>query len=179
MKKTKANFQSPLHLACSDDPMRPVMQYIFFENGYAYATNVHIAVKQSLDDYCDVIEKEKLNGHAIYKAAFAQILKFPMVVATEEGVECINDDYKVLFRYADKDMVRPNLERAIGEFKRGSVDCIGLRPHLFGLVDKVLKHWHNGARVEFQDRYKAMKVTYPDYPNQEAYIMPYDLKDVE
>ena len=80
---------------------------------------------------------------------------------------------------ADKDMVRPNLERAIGEFKRGSVDCIGLRPHLFGLIDKVMKHWHNGARVEFQDRYKAMKVTFPDYPNQEAYIMPYDLKDVE
>lgn len=133
MEKTKANFQTPLHLACSDDPCRPVMQYIFFENGYAYATNGHIAVKQSLDDYCDVIEKEKLNGHAIYKTAFAQILKFPMAVATEEGVECINDDFKVLFRYADKDMVRPNLERAIGEFKRGVLIVSACAPIYSGL----------------------------------------------
>lgn len=36
MKKEKRNFIIPLHLACSNDELRPSMHYIYFDNdGYA------------------------------------------------------------------------------------------------------------------------------------------------
>lgn len=171
-KKQKRNFKTPLHLACSSDELRPVLGFVFFENGYAYATNGYIGIKQSLE-YCDVVNCQELNNHAIHRSAFAKIIKYPMAVATKEGIECSDRNIKVLFRYTDMELIRPNLEKCVKDLKSESVYSLALYPHLFALAEKTL--YHNGtlpAVVEFNGKYKAMRVTYKDIPNQEAYIMP-------
>lgn len=171
-KKQKRNFKTPLHLACSSDELRPVFGFVFFENGYAYATNGHIAIKQSLE-YCDVVNCQELNNHAIHSSAFAQIIKYPMAVATQEGIECSDQKVKVLFRYTDMELIRPKLEECVKDLKCEAVYSIGLCPHLFALAEKILYHDETlPAVVEFNGENKAMRVTYKDSPNQEVYIMP-------
>lgn len=67
-----------LHKACSDGNLRPAMQYIAFKNGYAYATNAFVAVRADLRDISALSPEEiqKLNGYAIHKDQYAELLKF-------------------------------------------------------------------------------------------------------
>lgn len=41
-------FTTNIHLACGTDDLRPIMSHICFRNGYAYATDAHVLVKQCL-----------------------------------------------------------------------------------------------------------------------------------
>ena len=54
MSKEKSNFATPLHLACADDEIRPALECVHFIDGFAYATDGSILVKQSLKEYCNV-----------------------------------------------------------------------------------------------------------------------------
>ena len=51
---------------------RPVMEYIFFENGYAYASDSHILVKVPLIHITTLDEESRnlLNGHGIHSPLF-------------------------------------------------------------------------------------------------------------
>lgn len=46
--ETKNNFNKKvqMHLACSKDDYRPETQCIFFNNGFAYATDTHILYRK-------------------------------------------------------------------------------------------------------------------------------------
>lgn len=170
------NFKTPIHLACNTNDLRPAMWYVFFEGGYAYATNGRLAIKQSLcKEYCAVRNKDKLNLKCIHKDAFAKIMQFPIAIAKENGIECTDGNITVLFNYGPEDIKRPNLEKAvIKKFKVDTVKAINLNIEYFALAKRCLYHEeHKKARVEFQGVEKALRVTYPDFPNQEAYIMPF------
>lgn len=43
-----------LHKACADDEYRPAFSYVYFRNGYAYATNAHIAVRAKVEDISNI-----------------------------------------------------------------------------------------------------------------------------
>lgn len=68
--KTRHNFNKDLRmdLACSrNDYFRPVFSYIHFKDGYAYACDTHILVKNKLSE-CSTFtdeEIEKLDGKFI------------------------------------------------------------------------------------------------------------------
>ena len=70
-----------LHKACANDEFRPAMHYICFRNGYAYATDGHIAVRASLDAICALSEEErnKLNGYLIHKKQYEMLLKYSTI----------------------------------------------------------------------------------------------------
>lgn len=77
-----------LHKACADDLLRPAMQYVAFKNGYAYATNSFVAVKANLRDisalgYEDI---QKLNGYAIHKDQYAELLKFSEIEVLDGSI---------------------------------------------------------------------------------------------
>lgn len=176
MKSKRANFRTPLHIACSKNVYRPALQYVFFENDFIYATNGHIAVKLSFD-YCDVIDKEKLNGKALHETAYAKILKFPFAQATEEGVLCWDENIKVTFRYAEG-VVRPNLEKAIEGCCEEAVSKIGINPDNLAFVSKCLCHrGEERVRMMFSGKEKAITIEYPNHPNQWAYVMPMTLNE--
>lgn len=77
-----------LHKACADDLLRPAMQYVAFKDGYAYATNAFVAVKANLRDISALQEEDiqKLNGYAIHKDQYAELLKFSEIEVREGSI---------------------------------------------------------------------------------------------
>ena len=77
MKEIINNFSKRHQIwkACATDEIRPVMNYIYFENGYAYASDSHVLVRIpfSLLSYFDPEDAKKLNGHGIYGPAYKLI----------------------------------------------------------------------------------------------------------
>lgn len=85
-----------LHKACANDDLRPAMHYICFKNGYAYATDAHIAVRARLDAICALSEEErnKLNGYLIHKNQYEMLLKYNTIEIGEGVITCIDPESK-------------------------------------------------------------------------------------
>ena len=94
----RVNFhkQFQLHKVCANDGLRPVMNYVFFHNGYAYATDAHVAVKAKLEDICNFPPEqiEMLEGYLLHRKHFELILKanfvqVEKVIDKETGSETV------------------------------------------------------------------------------------------
>ena len=85
-----------LHKACANDDFRPAMHYICFKDGYAYATDAHIAVRASLDAICALSdeEKAKLNGYLIHKSQYEMLLKYSTIEIGEGTITLIDPESK-------------------------------------------------------------------------------------
>lgn len=175
-KKVKMNFISDLHLACSNDDMRPTLACIHFYGGYAYASNAHMLVKQPLS-LSSIENVEALEGKAIHKDIFKAIRRTNYVKATEEGVECTDKNgAKIFFEYA-KDVTPLNYDAVIPTDKtHEEVLNIGVNPVLFGLLPKVMA---GGGQVKltFNGQSSAILVhpKVEGYGDELAIIMPMSL----
>ena len=85
-----------LHKACANDDIRPSMQYICFKDGYAYATDAHIAVRASLQAICALSDEEtaKLNGYLIHKSQYEMLLKYSTIEIGEGTITLIYPESK-------------------------------------------------------------------------------------
>ena len=85
-----------LHKACASDDLRPAMHYICFKDGYAYATDAHIAVRASLDAICALSdeEKAKLNGYLIHKSQYEMLLKYSTIEIGDGTITLIDPETK-------------------------------------------------------------------------------------
>lgn len=93
MAKKKVEFlgfykEYKLHKACNDDQVRPAMQYVAFKGGYAYATDAHVAVKANLRNISalEFEDIQKLNGYAIHKDQYAELLKFSEIEVRDGSI---------------------------------------------------------------------------------------------
>ena len=96
MAKIRYNFnpQYKLHKACCKDALRPALQHIFFKDGYAYASDAHIAVRAKVADITDNLDAtslDLLNGYAIHSDDFQKLLKYDSIIIEKEGVIRIED----------------------------------------------------------------------------------------
>ena len=96
MAKIRYNFnkQYQLHKACDKSGMRPALEHIFFKNGYAYASDSHIAVRAKVADITDNLDEtsiDLLNGYAIHSDDFQKLLKYDSIIIEKEGVIRIED----------------------------------------------------------------------------------------
>lgn len=85
-----------LHKACANDDLRPAMHYICFKDGYAYATDAHIAVRASLEAVCALSDEErnKLNGYLIHKNQYEMLLKYSTIEIGEGTITLIDPESK-------------------------------------------------------------------------------------
>lgn len=130
-KKIK-NFRTPLHSICGNDDLRQALQYVYFENGFAYATDAYKIMKSALSLH-DFTEEESrlMNGKFIHKSAFAKLFKYNHVTATETGFSCIKNDVKCDIYYSDFDGKYPNCENLLQNYiEKGSSEIkqIGINP---------------------------------------------------
>ena len=70
-----------LHKACANYELRTAMNYICFNNGYAYATTAHIAVRANLHNISALSDEDiaKLNGYLIHKDQYEMMLKYSTI----------------------------------------------------------------------------------------------------
>lgn len=91
MKNGTLNFKKDFQLwkACANDPVRPVMEYILFKDGYAYASDAHVLVRVPLEE-CTTFEEDQralLDDCLIHRSMLKYIVGFDIVLVkkTDDG----------------------------------------------------------------------------------------------
>lgn len=169
----KQTFKTKLYEVCSNDELRPVMMGIHFINGFAYASDGHMVVKQSLE-YQTIQGIEFLNGKSIHKDNYKAIMGFEVAVCNDDGVECADSDGRVAFyEYFDlKGTSVPDFDTVLKPTGQKSIEFIGINPDYLNKIGKAL-HVPSGAiRLQFQGVDKGILIDTPEIENQWAMLMP-------
>lgn len=163
MKKQRQNFTRDLSIACSTDELRPVLNHVYFKDGYAYATDAHILIKQSLE-YHTIIGKDNLEGRYLHRHIFKCIYGYTIAEATPDGVEC-TDKYgnKVLFRYSEfGDSKYPNADLVLDQFKPTQCERVAFGMYNLDKVRKLLYNENPDASVRFEFGEGAKSILKPN-----------------
>lgn len=169
------NFAAPIQLACADDPLRPIMECVHFMNGFAYASNAYLLIKQSLE-YSQVQDIHLLEGKSIHRDSFKEILTYQTATATEDGIQCKDDnDREAFYYYAKVDKI-PEFEKTLSSHSCKGVDFIGMNPKHMAIVSKALIGADKAIRINFNGIDKGMLIEVLDYENQVAFLMPVPLE---
>ena len=151
------------------------MEYVYFKNGYAYASDAHVLIKQSLGEYCTVINKEALDGKCLYKDSFKDVRGFDIAEAKEDGIDCSDHDggRKAFFPYGKEEVYAPNFETILNQISSASVPFIGLNPKLVEIAGKCLvRDKYSAMRLSFQGGDRPIVATIEGFGDQIAIIMP-------
>lgn len=162
--KTK-NFRKKISLACSDDDLHPILQHIFFDEGYAIATDARLLLKQSLkDNGFTQDEISIMNGKYLHAEAFNEIFRCDMVTVSEDGFTCRKGAVKCLIEFSDiGDSKYPNWKAFIPYLNTAQpVAAIGINIKLLDIVNKITLSYT-----------KALKFTFTA-PNRGIIITPID-----
>lgn len=128
----------------SKDDQRPILNYIYFAHGYAYATDAHVGAKMRLTDICNFEEMDlpKLEGKFITAKTYEQLRKCKHVIITDEGflVHDAQNPCLLSFVKETEDWHYPNFDKIIDEAKemkgKEPVVEIGLRSDLLYRLGK-------------------------------------------
>ena len=153
--------QYKLHQACANDGFRPAMEHIQFKNGYAYASDAHIAIKAALSSISALSQEDidKLNGHYIHSSQWPLLLKYSNI-EVGEGVITLKGDNGAKTVITLRDGVEgitkyPDIEKLFEPEKRdkeASIHAIGFSFKLLsklrsamGLTDKTMLYFTGGC----------------------------------
>ena len=85
------------------DGTRPPLEYVYFENGYAYATNAHILVRVPMC-YVATFNDDAihhLEGHGIHGSLLKRLVSlWPLRVETEEIIDKDGKEVEMVYIYA-------------------------------------------------------------------------------
>lgn len=94
--------------------MRPALSYVQFRDGYALASDAHIAVRVPLECIADISDEEveKLNGKEISGKAFSELAKIDIVTVEDDAVVCTksNVDTRYYFHKQGEDGNMPGIQ---------------------------------------------------------------------
>lgn len=173
-KNEKQTFNTKMYEVCGDDELRPVMQCVYFDCGYAYATNGHIVIKQTLA-FQSVLLPENLDGKLLHRESWKAAMNFDVVECTSEGIECWSENgQKAFFEfYKIKENEKLiNFESAMKRKGLTTLGFIGINPEMLMRLSKALYDPNKNMRLQFTGIDSAILVDVPGIDDQEAHIMP-------
>lgn len=174
--KKKNTFNTKLYECCSDDKLRPAFQCVHFKNGYAYATDGKIAIKQPLT-FQSVVDIDELDNVSIHKDSYKAIMGFEIAQANTEGVECMNENgQQAFFEYyhPTEGEIMPDVEKMINS-KKGltSLTFIGIDPDLFIRLKRALVVPKDcEIKCQFTGISSAIIIEVTNVDEQQAILMP-------
>ncbi|WP_346236716.1 hypothetical protein ABDK00_014205 [Niabella insulamsoli] len=76
----------PIHLACSDDELRPALQHVEIIDGIATATNAHILAQMNLRTYSTLPDEciRAMNGKLIHRDVWAEIIDADLIEVNDD-----------------------------------------------------------------------------------------------
>lgn len=180
-----------IHNATGNDDLRPVFFYVLFSNGYAYATDGHIIVKQKFSlIFNDVLVEgvENLNGKAMHAKLFEKLLTADFLKFDETGVLASYSNYACKYDYSKLPEGRTfeSWDKVINEaLANAKVD--GAAINAIGINPKIANRLYNclvlgpGMTIlhKYQNPNRAIVVTAMGVPETEqvALLMPVMITD--
>jgi hypothetical protein len=174
----KKTFTTKLYEVCSSDELRPVMMCIHFLNGFAYASDGHMCVKQSLE-YHTILGIDFLEGKSIHKDNYKAVMGFETAECNEDGITCNDSDGRTAFYdfFDLKGVEMPNFESVLKPVGQKSIEFIGITPEYLSRIWKALHVPSNVLRLQFQGVDKPILIDTPEIENQWAILMPAMVED--
>lgn len=134
----KSNFlDTKLETICSNDDLRPAMQCVYFKDGFVYATDAHVAVKQSLSLHDIDEESAKLLEGKLLHKSHLQIMKkcdffeiLPNGIKSKKGMMTITHEF-----YDDK---YPDIEKVFPKKADYSLNVLSINAVLLKKVQDVM-----------------------------------------
>lgn len=174
-----------IHKVCSTDGLIPAMEYVFFKDGNAYATDSHVAIVAPLSTISNFTDEEKklLESKLIHATQFAKLLTMRNVDIELVGEElCFYCTTKagetVIIPLLDEHKIGkfPNVENVItqAELKakeeKDPINCVGLNARMLSnlaiAIDADIMRFYLGRKNG------AIVVRGDIYPEIRAIIMP-------
>lgn len=156
MAKSRVNFNKGLRmdLACAEDGLRPIMNCVHFKDGYAYASDGHILVKNFLSECTSIPEEqiEKLDGKNLHRESYKELLKYDVIEISDEGIEATKNGEKSFFYFSNVDGVYPNAEKVVQDALNTStvaMNQVGLNTGYLIKLNKAL-HGSNVCKYQFK-----------------------------
>lgn len=167
--------ETPVDIICTKSDLRPAMKCVYFKDGFLYATDAHIAIKQSLKLHG--LEQEEINaldGKLISSEGIKALKKMDGFYIDEKGIVGVKGQNETRFNFVDERF--PDLEAVLPKSSQEATEFIGINPELYARVGKVLisdEDVPNFFRLDFYGTTRAIKATtkIPD-TEQIAIIMP-------
>jgi len=162
MERINFNKNVKMHKACfveGSDAMSG-MSSILFKDGYAYATNGYILVKNSLNECSNlpIADIEALNGKRLSASNYANILKYDTIAVSEDGIQAERGDNSVFFYFDNRDLKYPDVEKvlqnAIGEYAT-SVQQIEIDVDLLVKLKSALS-CSSGCKLSFRGEFRPV-----------------------
>lgn len=178
MKKFRHNFNKgiELHKVCSVDEFRPVMNYVYFENGYAIASNGYILIKAKIDEISnfDELEIEMLNGHFLHAKGFQMLMKHDVVAIEKDGFLAQGDSYSIKIKFYSGDAMKyPSYQKLLDIWTADNKQKIVLNPYILSDVCASVNAKEVRMRFQGADNSGVM-LEFPrsDLPCTRGLIMP-------
>lgn len=137
-KKTLPN----IHLACSDDELRPALACVEIKNGIATATDAHVLAQMNLNEYSLLLPEviKKLDGKLIHRDIWAEIIDADLIDLIDDdtlnvkkgSIEC---NYRLI-----NGLKYPNYSdiiRSVANSKFAQKSFVAFNPKLIALASKL------------------------------------------
>ena len=118
-EETRRNFDKKvkMHLACAPkNDVRKAMTCIYFKDGFAYATDGSVLVKNRISEISAFSEEEiaALDGKMLPAEHYKDILKYDECLISDEGIEAVKGDDRAFFYFKDPgDDHFPNADKVL------------------------------------------------------------------
>lgn len=157
MKTEKKNFTKKLNLVCGADDLRPVLQYIAFENGCAICTNAHVLVKRSLklDGFTDE-EIEQMNGKFVHKDTYKDLLRYDWVEVKDGAFHCTKGKLNAIVSFNSSEGLYPNWRAVIPVGETTEIGEIGIGAQNLKLIMSIASDAN--TRFKFYGANKAVLI---------------------
>ena len=131
----------PLHLACSDDELRPALQHIEIIDGIATATNAHVIARLNLSVFSYLTDEaiRKLNGKLIHRDIWEVIQDATLIEVEgdrlhyEKGGVKADFDISTTYKYPDHKVIID----AVANSMFGKKSFICFDPNLVVIAKKI------------------------------------------
>jgi hypothetical protein len=156
----------PIYLACAgkDEKYHQYYCYVHFIEGFAWATDGGIMVKQSLK-YYDINNTENLDNKMIHKDYFKEICRYKAAEATKEGIKVFDGERTAFFPF-EHEVTFFNFPEKTKDFNFDNVetDYVDVIPKYIDIASKILftNSFDMRLTLEFRGNFLKMKSDYND-----------------
>lgn len=171
-----------IHLACSDDPLRPALNVVEIKNGVATATNGNFIVRIGLAKNSMLAEEtiDQLNGKFIHRDVWKFLVKATEILIGDDKIRAFFGSFQADFYFSEVPDF-PNYHTIINDTlarERKIVETIGFKGKFLNIICKIFSE--DKLRFEIFDSSRSALI-FPMSSDEEdkfALIMPIVYQDL-
>lgn len=182
LRKRSDFLLTKLETICSTDDLRPAMQCVYFKNGFVYATDGLVAVKQHLHIHgIDEEVAKHLDGQMLHKDHLKLMKKCDYFEIVKGGIKSKKGIIEMIHLFVTEERY-PDVEAVIPKSGFSEIDGITLNASIMKRLQDVmlmaLDNTYKYVRLKFRDKNKAILIT-TNIPEEDqiAIMMPVHGKD--